>query len=178
MVVIQIIKIVFVRYSSFVSSCHLFLISSASVRSLPFLSIMPILAWHVPLISPIFSKRSRDFPILLFSSISLHCSLKNTFLFLLASLKLHSVGYIFLFLPCLLLPFSPWLFVKLPQTATLPSCVSFSLEWLWLLPPIQCYEPPSIVLQALCLLGLTLWIYLSPPLCTHKGFDLGHIWMA
>ena len=60
MVVIQIIKIFFVRYSSFVSSCHLFLISSASVRSLPFLSfIMSILAWHVPLISPIFSEISR-----------------------------------------------------------------------------------------------------------------------
>ena len=44
-------------------SCHLFLISSASVRSLPFLSfIMPILARFVPLISPIFLKRSLVFP--------------------------------------------------------------------------------------------------------------------
>ena len=25
---------------------------------------------------------------------------------------------------------------------------------------------------------LTLWSYLSPPLYNHKGFDLGHIWMA
>ena len=33
-------------YTSFVYSCHLFLISSASVRSIPFLSfIMPIFAW-------------------------------------------------------------------------------------------------------------------------------------
>ena len=39
-------------YSSFVYYCHLFLISSASVRSLPFLSfIMPIFAWNVPLVS-------------------------------------------------------------------------------------------------------------------------------
>ena len=46
-------------YSSSVYSYHLFLISSASVRSLPFLSfIMPILSWNVPLISPIFLKRS------------------------------------------------------------------------------------------------------------------------
>ena len=38
-------------YSSSVYSCDLFLISSASVRSLPFLSfIVPILAWNVPLI--------------------------------------------------------------------------------------------------------------------------------
>ena len=38
-------------YSS-VYSCHLFLISSASVRSLPFLSfIEPVFAWNVPLVS-------------------------------------------------------------------------------------------------------------------------------
>ena len=60
---------------------HLFLISSASVSSLPFLSfIVPILAWNIPLISPIFFKRSLAFPILLFSSISLHYSLKKAFL--------------------------------------------------------------------------------------------------
>ena len=46
--------------------CHLFLIYSASVRSLPFLSfIMSILAWNVPLISPIFFKRLLVFSILL-----------------------------------------------------------------------------------------------------------------
>ena len=39
-------------YSSSVYSCHLFLISSASVRSIPFLSfIQPIFAWNVPLVS-------------------------------------------------------------------------------------------------------------------------------
>ena len=39
-------------YSSSVYSCHLFLISSASVRSIPFLSfIVPIFAWNVPLVS-------------------------------------------------------------------------------------------------------------------------------
>ena len=65
-------------------SCHVFLISSASVRSLPFLSfIMPVLAWNVPLISPIFLKRSLVFPIPLFSSASLHCSFKKAFLSLL-----------------------------------------------------------------------------------------------
>ena len=60
-------------YNSSVFSCHLFLISLAYVRSIPFLSfIVPILAWNVPLISLIFLKRSLDFPILLFSSISSH----------------------------------------------------------------------------------------------------------
>ena len=68
-------------------SCHLFLISSASVRSIPFLSfIKPIFAWNVPLVSLIFLKRSLVFPILLFSSISLHWLLRNAFLSLLAIL--------------------------------------------------------------------------------------------
>ena len=68
-------------YSYSVYSCHLFLISSASVRSLPFLSfIEPIFAWNVPLVSLIFLKRSLVFPILLCSSISLHWSLKKAFL--------------------------------------------------------------------------------------------------
>jgi len=64
-------------YSSVYSS-HLYLISSASVRSIPFLSfIKPIFAWNVPLVSLVFLKRSLVFPVLLFSSISLHWSLKK-----------------------------------------------------------------------------------------------------
>ena len=44
-------------YSSSVYSCHLFLVSSASVRSMPFMSfIEPIFAWNVPLVSLIFLK--------------------------------------------------------------------------------------------------------------------------
>ena len=46
-------------YSSSVYSCHLFLISSASFRSIPFLSfVVPIFAWNVPLVSLIFLKSS------------------------------------------------------------------------------------------------------------------------
>ena len=76
-----------ILYSSSVYSCHLFLIYSASVRSIPFLSfIEPIFAWNVPLLSLIFLKRSLVFPILLFSSISLHWSLRKAFLSLLAIL--------------------------------------------------------------------------------------------
>ena len=48
----------------------------ASVRSIPFLSFtVPIFAWNVPLVSLIFLERSVVFPILLFSSISLHYSI-------------------------------------------------------------------------------------------------------
>ena len=72
-------------YSSFVYSCHLFLISSASLRSVPFQSLtVLIFAWNIPLVSLIFLKRSLVFPILLFSSVSLHWSLRKAFLSLLA----------------------------------------------------------------------------------------------
>ena len=125
-VVIRVIKTFLC--SSSVYSCHLFFISSASVRSLPFLSfIVPILAWNVPLICSVFMKRPLIFPILLFSSISLHCSFKKSSSSpsLLFPGTLHSVRYLSRFLPCLLFFFSPQLFVKPPQTTTLLSCISF-----------------------------------------------------
>ena len=51
------------------------------------LSLSRILfAWNVPLVSLIVQKRSLVFPILFFSSISLHWSLRKAFLFLLAVL--------------------------------------------------------------------------------------------
>ena len=54
-------------YSSSVCSCHLFLIYSASVQSIPFLSfIVPIFLWNIPLVPLIFLKRTLVFPILLF----------------------------------------------------------------------------------------------------------------
>ena len=46
--------------------------------------ILPIFAWNVLLVSLVFLKRSLVFPILLFSSISLHWSLRKAFLSLLA----------------------------------------------------------------------------------------------
>ena len=56
--------------------------------------------------------RSVVFPILLFSSISLHCSLKKAYLSLLLFGTLHSDGYIFPFLLCLLLLFFSQLFIS------------------------------------------------------------------
>ena len=54
-------------YISSVYSCYLFLIASASVRSIPLLSfIVLIFAWNVSLLSLIFLKRSLFFPILCF----------------------------------------------------------------------------------------------------------------
>ena len=94
-------------YSSSVYSCHLFLVYSASVRSLPFLSfIEPIFAWNVPLLSLIFLKRSLVFPFLLFSSISLHWSLRKAFLSHLALLWNSAFRWEYL-------SFSPLLFTSL-----------------------------------------------------------------
>ena len=135
-------------YSSFVYSCHLFLISSSSVRSIPFLSfIVPIFAWNVPLVSLIFLKRLLLFPILLFSSISLHWSLRKVFLSLLAILWNSAFSWVYLFLS----PFSFFsqLFVRPRQTTIFSCCISFSWGWFRSPPPIQCHEPLSIVLQAL-----------------------------
>ena len=94
-------------YSSSVYSCHLFFISYASVRSIPFLSfIVPIFAWNVPFVSLIFLKLSLGFPIQLFPSISLHWSLRKAFLSLLAILWKSAFKWIYL-------SFSPLLFASL-----------------------------------------------------------------
>ena len=94
-------------YSLSVYYCNLFLITSASVRSIPFLSlIVPIFAWNVSLESLIFLKRPLVFPILLFASISLHYSLKKAFLSLLAILWNSAIR-------CLCFSFSPLPFTSL-----------------------------------------------------------------
>ena len=98
-------------YSSSVYSCHLFLISSAYLRFLPFLSfIEPIFAWNVPLVSRIFLKRSLVFPILLFSSTSLHWSLRKAFFSLFAILWISAFRWVYL-------SFSPLLLASLLFTA-------------------------------------------------------------
>ena len=99
-----------------------------------------------------------------------------SYLSLLFSETLHSVVYIFPFLPCLSLFFFSQLFIKPPQTTNSPSCISFCLGWFWSLPPEQCYKHPSLVLQSLCLPDLIPWISSSPPLYNHKGLYLGHTW--
>ena len=90
-------------YSTSVYSCYLFLISSASVRSLHFLSfIEPVFAWNVPLESLIFLKRphlSHSVVFLLFVCIDHLGRLSCVSLLFFGSL--HSDGYIFPFLLCL-----------------------------------------------------------------------------
>ena len=114
-------------YSYSLYSCHLVLISSASVRSILYLSfIEPIFAWNVPLVSLTFLKRSLVFPIMLFSSVSLQWPLRKAFyLSLLFFGTLHSYEYIFPFVLCFLLLFFSQLFARPPQTAILLFCISF-----------------------------------------------------
>ena len=78
--------------------CHLFLVSSASVRSIQFPSfIKPIFAWNIPLVSLILFNESLVFSILLVSSICTdHCG-RLSYLSLLFFGTLYSNGYIFPF---------------------------------------------------------------------------------
>ena len=93
---IWIMKIIFL-YNSSVYSCYLFLIFSASVWPLLFLSfIEPIFAWNVTLVCLISLKRSLVFPILFFSSISLHSSLRKAFLSFLAVLWNSACRWVYL----------------------------------------------------------------------------------
>jgi len=105
--------------SSSVYSWHLFLISSDYFRSIPFLSfIVPIFAWNIPMVSLMISllKKSLVFPILLFSSISLHWSLRKAFLFLLAVLWNSAFKWVYLsFSP---LPFSSLLFIDICKASS------------------------------------------------------------
>ena len=164
-----------ILYSSSVYSCHLFLISSASVRSIPLLSFfVPIFAWNVPLVSLIFLKRSLVFPILLFTSISLHWSLRKVFschFSLCYSLELCIEMDIFPFLLCLSLLFFSQLFVRPCQTIILPFLPFFFLGFGLITASCTVSWTSTIVLQAICLSGLIPWIYLSLPVFNCKEFD-------
>ena len=88
-------------YISSVYSCHLFLIPSASVRSIPFWSlIVLIVTWNVPLVSLIFLKRSLVFSFYCFPLfLCIDHWGRLSYLSLLFFGTLHSNRYIF---PCLL----------------------------------------------------------------------------
>jgi len=162
-----------------VYSCHLFLISSASVRPIPFLSfIVIIFSWNVPLVSLIFLKRSLAFLILLLSSISLHWLLRKPFLSLLALLWNSVLKWVYL--SSSPLPLASLLFSAL--------CKAYSDNHFAFL---HFFFLGMVLITAFCTMSqisshsssgslsdLIPWIYLSLPLYNCKGFDLGHIWMV
>ena len=136
---------------------------------------MPILAQNVPLMSPVFLNRFLVFPILFHFSVALHCSFEKAFLSLLAILCYSTFNWVYLSLS--LFPFAPFLFSAICKTSSdnHVAFLHFFFFGMVSLPPVQCYQPLSIVLQALCLPDLTPWIYSSPPLYNHKRFDLCHL---
>ena len=147
-------------YSSSVYLCHLFLIFFASDRSIPFLFFtMPVFTWNIPLVSLIFLKWSLVFPILLFSSVSLHWSLRKAFVCLLAILWNSALNWEYLSVSPLPLASLLLSAILRPlQTSILPFCISCSWRWSWSLPPVQCHKSQFIDLQALCLSDLIPWI--------------------
>ena len=166
-------------YSSSVYSFHFFLISYATVRSIPFLSfIVPNFAWNIPLVSLIFLKRSLVFPILLFPTISLHWSLRKAFLSLLAILWNSALKWVYL-------SFSPLLFASLLSSAICrASSDSHFAFWHFfflgiVLIPVSCPMPwTSVHSSSGTLSDLIPWINFSLPLYNRKGFNLGHTWMV
>ena len=166
-------------HSSSVYSCHLFLISTASVRSVPFLSfIVPIFAWSVPLVFLIFLKRSLVFPILLFSSISLHWSLRKDFLSPLAVLWNTAFTWVYLF-------FCPFPFTSLLFSAICKASsdnhfafLHFFFLGMVLITASCTMSGTSVHSSAGTLSDLIPCICLPLPLYSHKEFDLGHIWMV
>ena len=149
--------------SSSVYSCHCFLISSASVRSIPFLSfIVSIFAWNFPLVFLIFLKFSFGISNFLEEISSLSHSIVFLYFFALIaeegflispcySLELFSqMAISFLFS----LPFTSFLFKTIYKPFS-DNCFALlhifflGMVWSWSLPPVPCHEPPSIVHQAL-----------------------------
>ena len=159
--------------------CRLFLISSASVKFLVFLSfIVHIFAWNSPLISPIFLKTSLVFPILLFSSVALHCSFKNPFLSLLAILRNSAFRWVYLSLSPL--PFISPLFLAICKVSSDNHCSFWHFFFLGMVLITSSYTllQTSIHSSSGTLSDLITWIYLSLPLYNCKEFDLRHTWMA
>ena len=160
-------------YSSSVYTCHLFLISSAQLGSYNFYPLLSPFAWNLPLVSLIFLKRSLVFPILLFSSISLHGSLRKPFLSLLAILWNSAFKWVYL-------SFSPLLFASPLFTDIYKASSDSHLTFLhffflgMVLIPVSCTMSWTSIHSS----SSTLSIRSSPslPLYNHKGFDLGHTW--
>ena len=126
-------------HSSSVYSCHLLLISPASVRSMPFLSfIVPIFAWNILLMSLVFLKTFSH------SIVFLYYFPEKGFLIT----PCYSLEPCISFSP---LPLASLLFLAICK-ASLDNHFPFlhfffSWGWSWSLPPIQYHEPLSLFLQ-------------------------------
>ena len=154
-------------------------VRSASVRSVPFLFFMvPIFAWNVPLVSLLFLKGSLVFPILLFSSIYLHWSLRKSLSSIFAILWNYALKWVYLsFSP---LPFTSLLFTAIFKASSDNhfACLNFFFLGMVLILASCTISQTSVHSSSATLSVLIPWFYLSPPLYNRKGFDLGHTWMV
>ena len=134
---------------------------------------MPIFAWNVPLVSLIFLNRSLVFPILFFSSISLHWSLRKTFLPLLAILWNYAFKWVYLSFSSL--PFTSLLFTAICKASSDNhfALLHFFILGMGLIPASCTMSRISVHSSSGTLSDLIPWIYLSL-LVYSQGFDLGH----
>ena len=137
-----------------------------------------IFAWDIPLVSLIFLRRYLVFPILLFSFISLHWSLRKAFLSLFATVWNSAFKWVYL-------SFSPLIFTSLLFTAICKASSDSHFAFLhffflvMILIPVSCtMSRTSVHSSSGTVSGLIPWICFSLPLYNHKGFDLGHTWMV
>ena len=156
-------------YSSYVYSCHLFLMSSASVRPIPFLSfIVPIFAWNSPLVSLIFLTRSQIFPNHFFPLfLCIDCLGRLSYLSLLFFGLCIQMDISFLFS----LLFMPLLFSTIFK-AFLDNhfCLLYFFFLGMVLITDSCTVSWTSVHDRGTLSDLIPWIYLSLPLHNRKGF--------
>ena len=133
-----------------VYSCHLFLISSASVRSIPFVSF----------IVPICMKCSLGISNFLEEISSLSHSIVFLYFFALITKKDFLISPCYSLELCIQMGISFLFSFAFHFSSFSAICKAssdnhfaflyfFSWEWSSSLPPVQCHEPPSIVLQAL-----------------------------
>ena len=120
-------------------------------------------------------KRSLGFPILLFSSISLRWSLRKAFLSLCPCYSLElciQMGISFLFSVAF------HVFCFLSYLSVLLGYFAFLHLFFLYITACCTVSRTSVYSSSGTLWNLIPWIYFSLPLYNHKGFDLGHTWMA
>ena len=123
----------------------------------------------------IFLKRSLVFPILLFSSVSLHCSLKKAF-FISPSYPLE-LALKWVYLPFSPLPFTSLLFSAICKASSDShfAFLHFFFLGMVLITASYTMSKTSIHSSSGTLSDLIPWFYFSLLLYNHKGFDLGQI---
>ena len=157
---------------------HLFLISSVYTRSLPFLSfIVYFFGQNIPLISPIFLKRSLVFLFCCFLLVLYTVWRRASCLSVLFFWK-SAISWIYLFLsPLFFTSLLPLAICKGSSDNYFAFLFFFCFGMVLFAASYTIYGPPCIILHAHCLQFLSPWIYWLPALHIHRGFDLSHTWM-